>query len=183
VRALASARRLPVAGKADSQEICFVSNDDYAAVVEQRATTPIRPGAVVDSAGRTLGRHHGIHHFTVGQRKGLGISAPAPLYVIRIDALTQTVVVGAKDELQGKALLAAGVNWIAGSDPAGAFRADAQIRYHHAPAAATVEPLGAGRARVAFDLPQSAITPGQAVVFYREDEVVGGGWIEQSLPE
>jgi tRNA-specific 2-thiouridylase len=183
VRELARARRLPVAGKADSQEICFVPNDDYAAVVEQRARESIRPGLVVDSEGRTLGHHDGIHHFTVGQRKGLGISAPAPLYVTRIDARTRTVVVGARDELQQGELVAARVNWIAGAEPAEALRAGAQIRYRHAAAAATVEPLRTARARVVFDVPQAAVTPGQAVVFYREDEVLGGGWIEESLRE
>jgi tRNA-specific 2-thiouridylase len=183
VRELARVRRLPVAEKADSQEICFVPDNDYAAVVERRAPDAIRPGDIVDTAGRTLGRHHGVHHFTVGQRRGLGISAPAPLYVLRIDARTQTVVVGAREELQQTALLAGDVNWIAGSEPAGPGRADVQIRYRHAAAGATLEPLAGRRASVVFDQPQAAVTPGQAAVFYDADEVVGGGWIAESIRE
>ncbi|HEX7486927.1 MAG TPA: tRNA 2-thiouridine(34) synthase MnmA [Vicinamibacterales bacterium] len=181
VRELARVHGLRVSEKPDSQEICFVPNNDYATVVAQRAPTAIRPGAVVDSAGRTLGHHDGIHHFTIGQRKGLGISAPAPLYVIKIDAPTRTVVVGSKEELQRTTLEASGVSWTAGAEPSSRIRASVQIRYRHAAAAASVEPLGAGHARVAFDLPQPAITPGQAVVFYDGDEVLGGGWIESEI--
>jgi len=180
VRELARARGLRVAEKPDSQEICFVPNNDYAAVVAQRAPRAVPPGPVIDTSGRTIGQHAGIHHFTVGQRKGLGISAPAPLYVIRIDPRTQAVVVGSRRELERTALDASGVHWVAGSAPPGALRAHVQIRYHHAATPASVEPLGAGRARVAFDQPQSAITPGQAVVFYDGDEVLGGGWIRPS---
>jgi tRNA-uridine 2-sulfurtransferase len=183
VRELARERRLPVAEKADSQEICFVPENDYAAVVEQRAPEAIRPGRIADTAGRTLGRHEGIHRFTVGQRKGLGIPAPAPLYVLRIDARTRTVVVGPREELQQRTLVAGMVNWIAGTAPRGPVRADAQIRYRHAAAAAIVEPLGDNGARVTFDVPQAAIAPGQAVVFYEGDEVIGGGWIREPLRE
>jgi tRNA-specific 2-thiouridylase len=183
VRDVARACGLNVADKPDSQEICFVPGNDYAAVVEQRAPDAIRPGPVVDTAGRTLGQHSGIHHFTVGQRKGLGISSPAPLFVVAIHAATRTVVVGSKEELLRKTLRAAGVNWIAGAAPDHPVRADVQIRYRHTAAAATVEPLGGDRAMVVFDAPQSAVTPGQAVVFYDGGEVVGGGWIEESLRE
>ena len=178
VRDLARSYGLNVADKPDSQEICFVPGNDYAAVVEQRAPDGIRPGPVVDTAGRTLGQHAGIHRFTVGQRKGLGISSRAPLFVVRIDAAAQTVVVGSKAELLRKALHATGVNWIAGAAPEGPVKADVQIRYRHTAAAATVEPIGVDQAKVVFEVPQSAVTPGQAVVFYDGDEVVGGGWIE-----
>jgi tRNA-specific 2-thiouridylase len=177
VRDWARAHRLPVAEKPDSQEICFVPDNDYAAVVERLAPDAIRPGDVVDTAGRRLGRHQGIHHFTVGQRKGLGLSAPSPLYVLRIDARTATVVVGAREELHQDSLVASGVNWIAGAGPAGPIRADVQIRYRHAAAAASVEPIGGTGAKVVFDVPQAAVTPGQAVVFYDGDDVIGGGWI------
>jgi len=183
VRDLARSFGLNVADKPDSQEICFVPGNDYAAVVEQRAADAILHGPVVDTSGRTLGQHSGVHRFTVGQRKGLGISSPAPLFVVGIDAAARTVVVGSKAELLGTALRAARVNWIAGVAPGRPIRAAAQIRYHHAAAPATIEPLGTDQARVVFDVPQSAITPGQAVVFYDGDEVVGGGWIEQSLRE
>jgi tRNA-uridine 2-sulfurtransferase len=181
VRDLARSYGLNVADKPDSQEICFVPGNDYAAVVEQRAPDAIRPGPVVDTAGRTLGQHPGIHHFTIGQRKGLGISSPAPLYVVAIDAAARTVVVGSREQLLRKALHAARVNWIGGAAPDHPVRADVQIRYRHNAAAATIEPLGADRAKVVFDAPQSAVTPGQAVVFYDGDEVMGGGWIEKSL--
>jgi tRNA-uridine 2-sulfurtransferase len=179
VRELARSYGLAIADKADSQEICFVPGDDYAAVVQERAPGAIRPGPVVDTAGRTLGRHQGVHHFTVGQRKGLGISAPAPLFVVRIDAAAATVVVGPREELLRTTLTAARVNWISGAAPEGQMRADVQIRYRHAAAGAIVEPLGDSRAAVLFDAPQAAITPGQAAVFYAGDEVVGGGWIEE----
>jgi tRNA-specific 2-thiouridylase len=183
VRELAKSYGLNVADKPESQEICFVPGNDYAAVVEQRAAGGVRPGPVVDTAGRTLGQHSGIHRFTVGQRKGLGISSAAPLFVVAIDSASRTVVVGSKDRLLRKALHAAGVNWIAGAAPGRPVRADVQIRYRHTAAAATIEPLGPDRAKVVFDVPQSAVTPGQAAVFYDGDEVVGGGWIGESLRE
>ncbi len=151
---------------------------DYAAVVEQRAPSRIQPGTIVDSAGRVLARHDGIHHFTVGQRKGLGIAAPGPLHVIRIEAATRTVVVGPREMLGRTTLEAERVNWIAGAEPTAPIRASAQIRYRHPAAPATIEPMADARVRVTFDLPQAAITPGQAVVFYDGDETLGGGWIE-----
>jgi tRNA-specific 2-thiouridylase len=177
VRELARTYGLEVADKPDSQEICFVPGNDYAAVVERLAPGAVRPGQVVDTAGRVLGRHAGIHHYTIGQRKGLGISAPEPLFVVGIDATAGTVVVGTRPELLRNALRATRVNWIAGAPPERPVRAEVQIRYHHAAAAATVEPIGRDGATVVFDAPQSAVTPGQAVVFYGGDEVVGGGWI------
>ncbi len=178
VRDVARSWGLNVADKPDSQEICFVPDNDYAAVVEQRAPDAVRPGPVVDTAGRTIGAHSGIHHFTIGQRKGLGISSSAPLFVVAIDAAARTIVVGSKEHLLRTALRAARVNWIAGTAPGHPVRADVQIRYRHTAAAATIEPLGSDRASVVFDVPQSAVTPGQAVVFYDGDDVVGGGWIE-----
>ena len=178
VRAVARSLGLRVADKRDSQEVCFVPGDDYAAVVERRAAAPIPPGPIVDTAGRVLGRHAGIHRFTVGQRKGLGVSARAPLYVVRIDAATQSVTVGPRAALERRALHASRVNWIAGGPPAGPLRASVQIRYRHPAAPASVDPLGEGRVRVEFDAPQPAVTPGQAAVFYGGDEVLGGGWID-----
>jgi tRNA-uridine 2-sulfurtransferase len=177
VRELARARRLPVADKPDSQEICFVPNNDYAAVIDARAPGAAAPGPVVDTSGREVGRHEGIHHFTVGQRKGLGISAPAPLYVVRLDATARPVVVGSKADLEHRVLEATGVNWISGTEPGGPVRSGVQIRYRHPAAPALVEPLKHRRARVTFDAPQPAITPGQAAVFYDGEEVLGGGWI------
>ena len=177
VRALARERKLPVADKRDSHEICFVSNDDYAGFIARRAPDSERPGAIVDGDGRIVGRHSGVHHFTVGQRKGLNLSASVPLYVTAIDADANTVVVGRKEDLERRALVAARVNWISGCPPS-PVRASVQIRSRHAAASALVSAEGADRARVEFDEPQSAITPGQAAVFYVGDEVIGGGWID-----
>jgi tRNA-uridine 2-sulfurtransferase len=178
VRELARKYGLRVAEKPDSQEICFVPDNDYAAVIDARAPGASKPGPVVDSSGRELGRHDGIHRFTIGQRKGLGIAAPAPLYVVRLDAKARTVVVGTKKELERREFDAARVNWIAGVTPPGAIRASVQIRYRHPAAPAAIEPAPDGRAHVVFDTPQPAITPGQAAVFYDGEEVLGGGWIE-----
>jgi tRNA-uridine 2-sulfurtransferase len=178
VRALARERGLPVADKDDSQEICFVPNNDYAAVVERRAPGAAKPGEIVDGDGRVLGRHDGVHHFTVGQRKGLRLSSRTPLYVLAVDAASARVTVGSRQALVRSTLTASGVNWIGGQPPATDIRATAQIRYRHAPANAHVTPVRADAARVEFDEPQPAITPGQAVVFYDGDEVLGGGWID-----
>ena len=174
------ARRLGlvVAEKADSQEICFVPDHDYAAFVARSA--PPREGAIVTAEGRVLGTHAGIHRFTVGQRKGLGVAAPAPLYVLRIDAASGDVTVGPRRDLERTTLTAAGVNWVSIEAPAAWRRTSAQIRHRHAAAAGRVRALDDNRAELVFDEPQSAVTPGQAVVFYDGDVVLGGGWIENA---
>ncbi len=176
------ARRLglQVADKPDSQEICFVPDHDYAGFVARQAPAVERAGTIVGEDGRQLGTHGGVHRFTVGQRKGLGISAPAPLYVLQIEADTGTVTVGPRGALDRTTLAASDVNWIAIDAPAGWVPVTAQIRHRHAPAPARVRALDGGRAELIFDAPQPAITPGQAVVFYDGDSVVGGGWIESS---
>ena len=179
VRAYAEARSLPVAHKPDSHEICFVPDGDYAAFVARRAPDAVRPGRIVDSAGRTLGRHAGVHRFTVGQRRGLGISGPAPLYVTALDAASGRVTVGPREALERSTLRAGAVNWIAGRAPSAPLRVAAQIRHRHAAAPAQVSVLDDGAAHVEFDDPQPAITPGQAVVFYDGATVLGGGWIEK----
>src|SRR5207302_4402499 len=125
----------------------------------------------------TVGKHAGIHRYTVGQRRGIGIAADRPLYVLSIDAAKNEVRIGAQEELLSHDFTAAGVNWIALDSPAEPFRAEVRVRYRHEAAAAAVVSLESGRARITFDEPQRAITPGQATVFYRGDEVVGGGWI------
>jgi tRNA-specific 2-thiouridylase len=181
VRRIALGRGLPTADKPESQEICFVPDDDYAGFVERHAATEDRSGPVVDRAGRPLGRHAGVHHFTVGQRKGLGLTSPRPLYVLRVVPDTRTVVVGEQDELQSDRLVARDVNWIA-PEPDGPRRAQVRIRYRHDEAAAVVEPMADRRVRVRFDHPQRAVTPGQAAVFYDGDECLGGGWIETPAP-
>jgi tRNA-specific 2-thiouridylase len=177
VRRLALARGMRVADKPDSQEICFVPDGEYAAVVDRRLPAD-RSGLVVDGDGRVLGRHDGVHHFTVGQRKGLGIAAAEPLYVVRLDTGRRLVEVGPRAALERRGLTASRVNWIAGAPPPGDIRAEVQIRSRHAAAAAAVTPLGADRLLVRFDTPQSAVTPGQAAVVFQGDEVLGGGWID-----
>ena len=178
VRAHAERLNLHVTAKPDSQEICFVPDGDYAGFVERQAPQATRPGPIVGTDGRVVGTHAGVHRFTIGQRKGLGLSSTEPLYVLEIKPDTAEVVVGSRDALGRTALTASGVNWIAGEAPDDWRRVAAQIRHRHAAAPARVRRTDEGRIEVEFDAPQTAITPGQAVVFYEGDEVLGGGWID-----
>jgi len=134
-------------------------------------------GEIVNTAGQIIGRHEGVHRYTIGQRRGIGIADERPLYVISIDAKENRVTAGPAEELLSSEFTVARVNWIAFDDPQEAVRAEVRVRYRHTAAAATITPLANERARIVFDEPQRAITPGQASVFYRGDEVVGGGWI------
>jgi len=180
VREYARRLQLPVADKPDSQEICFIPDHDYAAFVAKHAPHAAQRGAIVDEGGRVVGEHAGIHRFTVGQRKGLGVSGSptgAPVYVLALKPESQEVVVGPKAALERTTLNASGMNWIEG-EPNGWRRVDAQIRHRHQAAPARARALDAGRAEVVFDTPQLAIAPGQAVVLYDGDAVVGGGWID-----
>jgi tRNA-specific 2-thiouridylase len=177
VRAEARRLGLAVADKADSQEICFVPDGDYAAFVATR-TPEARGGAILDQQGQSLGSHGGVHRFTIGQRKGLGVATGAPLYVLKIDADSGDVTVGPRTALERASLTASGVNWVSVDAPARWLNASAQIRHRHRAAAGRVRALENGRAEFEFDEPQPAVTPGQAVVFYDEDVVVGGGWID-----
>jgi tRNA-specific 2-thiouridylase len=179
VRAVAERRGLAVARKPDSQEICFVPDGDTAGfVARQLGDVPVPHGVIEDSGGRVLGEHAGVHRFTVGQRKGLGLSTGVPLYVLRVDAKDARVVVGSREELGGRTLSASRVNWIAGVPPEGAMRVTARIRHRHRDAPATLVADTDSRAHVTFDEPQMAIAPGQATVFYDGEDVVGGGWID-----
>ncbi len=178
VRAHAERLKLHVTQKPDSQEICFVPDGNYAAFVERRAPEAARPGTVVAADGRVLGTHAGVHRFTIGQRKGLGLSSAEPLYVTAINPESAQVVVGSREDLGRLSLAASTVNWIGGVAPADWLRVTAQIRHRHAAAPARVRSTDEGRAELEFDAPQTAITPGQAVVFYNGDEVLGGGWID-----
>ncbi len=178
VRALARRGGLPVADKPDSQELCFVPDGDTAGLVEAREPRVATPGSIRDRAGRELGRHDGVHRYTVGQRKGLKLSTSVPLYVVDIDAAANAVTVGPRDALDRTRLTASSVNWIAGTPPGGAGRVTARIRHRHPDAPARVEPLADDRAAVVFDEPQRAVAPGQAVVFYDGETVLGGGWID-----
>jgi tRNA-uridine 2-sulfurtransferase len=184
VRERARELGLAVAAKGDSQEICFVPNGDYAAFMnaylrEKGIAGPQTRGEIVTTGGKALGGHAGVHHFTVGQRRGLGIAAGEPLYVIATDAASQKVTVGAEPDLYRSKLVAAGVNWISVAGIERETRAQVKIRNKHVPAAATLAPgEESGRVEVRFDKPQRAVTPGQAAVFFDGDLVLGGGWIE-----
>jgi tRNA-uridine 2-sulfurtransferase len=182
VRALAEELNLPVAKKHESYEICFVPNGDYAqfmdAYLREKGIEPAATeGEIVSTAGRTLGHHAGAHHFTVGQRKGLGIAAREPLYVIATDARTQKVTVGSNDDLLQSKLIARDVRWLSWPRLSAPARLRVRIRNRHVPAWATVYPLTTTSTEVLFDEPQRALTPGQAAVFYSGELVVGGGWI------
>jgi tRNA-specific 2-thiouridylase len=184
VRAIARARRLPVAEKPESQEICFVPTGSYrefidAYLAEQHRQPEPQPGEVVSTDGSVLGEHQGVHNFTVGQRKGLGMAVGAPLYVIELDAAKNRVVVGQDRDLFRSRFLVRDVNWIRPLAAGDAVDAHVKIRHNHPGAAARVEAHEGSVARVEFLEPQRAITPGQAAVFYDGDEVLGGGWISQ----
>jgi tRNA-specific 2-thiouridylase len=172
-----------VAEKKESQEICFVPDGDYAGFIDryleaENATTRLPgSGEIVDTSGRAIGQHEGIHRYTIGQRRGLGIADRQPLYVVSINAGKNRITVGSADELLSTEFTAAGVNWIAIEDPSEPVRAEVRVRYRHTAAPATITLLPDARARIVFDEPQRAITPGQATVFYRGNEVAGGGWI------
>lgn len=183
VRALAGEFKLHTANKHESYEICFVPNGDYAAFMDawqrEKGVEPEAAGGkVVDTEGRALGSHAGAHHFTVGQRKGLGIAAKDPLYVISTDPKSQTVVVGSNSDLLRNTLRARDINWLSWQGLNAPAPVSVRIRNRHTPAPATISPLEGNRAQVVFDQPQRAVTPGQAAVFYSGDLVVGGGWIE-----
>ncbi|MGB8031651.1 MAG: tRNA 2-thiouridine(34) synthase MnmA [Terracidiphilus sp.] len=182
VRETARKHGLMLAEKPDSQEICFVPGGDYkqfitAYLEEQGEATPEMAGELVAANGEVMGRHAGIHNFTVGQRKGLGVASAAPLYVINIDAASHRVTVGADAELTTRSLRARELNWISIAELTEPKRVKVKIRHRHEPAWATLEMRGAEEAIATFDEPQRAVTPGQAAVFYDGDEVVGGGWI------
>ncbi len=182
VRAAARRHGLRLAEKPDSQEICFVPGGDYkqflsAYLEEQGETMPETAGELVTASGAVIGQHDGIFNFTVGQRKGLGVSSPSPLYVLKIDRASHRVTVGADAELATRTLLARQLNWIAIEKLTAPMRVEVKIRHRHEPARATIEPEGADECVATFDEPQRAVTPGQSAVFYDGDEVVGGGWI------
>ena len=180
VRRLASDYSLRVAEKGESQEICFIPDDDYVRFLEEnqgKEDLSGLAGNIVDCHGKVLGRHYGTYRYTVGQRKGLGIAHPHPLYVLRVDADRKEVIVGARDELESSGLSACHVNWII-PRPKGPIEASCKIRYRHHPVPCRVSPISGNRAEVLFMAPEKSVTAGQAVVFYHGDEVLGGGWIE-----
>ncbi|MGD9561803.1 MAG: tRNA 2-thiouridine(34) synthase MnmA [Pyrinomonadaceae bacterium] len=199
VRDIAREAKLYTAEKQESQEICFVPDGKYSEFIdrylehEDRLDEMPAGGEIVNAAGATVGSHSGIHRYTIGQRRGLGIAHEKPLYVVQIERAKNQIVVGEADDLESIEFTAKGVNWVAFDEPSEPVRAEVKIRYRHDPAAATIYPLDEAQladsgdadksvrvpssARIVFDEPQRAITPGQATIFYNGDEVVGGGWI------
>lgn len=182
VREVARQHGLALAEKPDSQEICFIPGGDYkqfltAYLEEQGEEMPDTAGDLVASNGDVIGQHNGISNFTVGQRKGLKVASPSPLYVLNIDPVSHSVTVGADAELATEKLRANRLNWISIANLTGPLRVKAKIRHRHEPAWATLEPAGPDEVVATFDQPQRAVTPGQSAVFYEGDEVVGGGWI------
>jgi len=186
-RSAARQHGLAVSEKKESQEICFVPDGNYSGFLEryleaEEATDRLPgSGAIVDTQGKEIGTHGGIHRFTIGQRRGIGIADESPLYVLSLDAERNRVVVGPQRELLSSEFTAAGVNWISLTDPTEPVRAEVRVRYRHLAAPATIVTQLNGRTKVRFDEPQRAITPGQATVFYSGDEVLGGGWIVRNL--
>ncbi len=186
VRDIAREANLYTAEKQESQEICFVPDGDYSGFIdrylehEDRAGEIPSGGEIVNTKGETIGQHTGIHRYTIGQRRGLGIAHEKPLYVVQIERLKNQIIVGEKEELDCLEFTAKGVNWVAFDEPSEPVRARVKVRYRHEPATATIHALADNRARIVFDEPQRAITPGQATIFYDGEEVVGGGWIEKN---
>ncbi len=183
VRELARELGIPTANKPDSQEICFVPNGDYAAFIdayfaEQGIAPSETRGELVTADGRVVGEHSGVHHFTVGQRRGLGVAAREPLYVISTEPATRRVIVGSNDALLRETMRVKDINWISIAAPSEPLHAEIKIRNKHLAAAAAVRPVDATTVEVSFDHPQRAVTPGQGAVFYSGELVLGGGWIE-----
>ena len=175
-RAIAHRFQLPVASKPDSQDICFVPDGNYAGLVEKLRPGAVEPGDIVDEQGQVLGRHDGIIHYTVGQRKGLGIGGGPPLYVLRLEAEARQVVVGPKSSLGQSRIVLRNVNWL-GEGEGGEHRVRVKVRSTREPAWATLHLGGAGQAIVALDQGEEGVAPGQACVFYDDERVLGGGWI------
>jgi tRNA-uridine 2-sulfurtransferase len=182
VRDIARRLALPVAEKPESQEICFVPTGNYVTFIEgylqeQGNALPSEEGEIVTTSGETIGRHNGLHHYTVGQRKGLGLAVGYPVYVVALDRAKNRLLVGGDRELRRSVCTIRNVNWIPCAIPEGPIEAAVRIRNRHEPARAQITPLDATNARVSFRDPQRAITPGQAAVFYSGEQVLGGGWI------
>jgi tRNA-specific 2-thiouridylase len=189
VREVARGANLYTANKPESQEICFVPDGKYSEFIDRyldhegRAAEMPEGGEIVTTTGKVVGSHTGIHRYTIGQRRGLGIAHEKPLYVVQIERAKNQIIVGDANELESVEFNAKGVNWVAFGEPSEPVRANVKIRYRHEPAPATIYALPDAKARIVFDEPQRAITPGQATIFYNGDEVVGGGWIVRNDSE
>ena len=181
VREMAKRYALPVAHKPESQEICFIPEDDYGAYLKEKRPECLKEGDIVDAEGNVLGRHQGAPLYTIGQRRGLGIAAEHPLYVLKIDMVKNQVIVGRNEAVFAAGLVAADMNWLAPEEPGEALCVMAKIRYGKREEEAVLHPLPEGKCRVDFIAPQRAVTPGQSVVFYEGDIVLGGGIIEKGV--
>jgi tRNA-specific 2-thiouridylase len=179
VRGLAREFGLPVAERPESQDLCFLADGDYRRFLTEHAAGRFQPGPIVRADGRVVGEHQGLPFYTIGQRKGIGVSGPEPLYVVGTRPEDNALVVGIAAELGHDRLTAGRVNWIAGAPPSGPVRAEVKIRYKAPPAPATLIPLPAARVEVVFDARLRDITPGQAAVFYTGEVCLGGGVIER----
>jgi tRNA-uridine 2-sulfurtransferase len=177
IRQIAEKYGLPTATRKDSQDLCFLAGEDYRGFLQRNAAAMLQPGRIVTRAGQPLGEHTGLANYTIGQRKGLGIASPIPMYVLRKNAITNTLVVGPQEELGRSDLTARDINWVSGTVPGEPFRAEVKIRYTAKEAWAWVKPIEGGQAEVRFDAPQRDITAGQAAVFYQGDLLLGGGII------
>jgi tRNA-specific 2-thiouridylase len=177
IRRIAADFGLPTASRADSQDLCFLAGEDYRGFLQRNAAEMLQPGEIVTTDGKSIGQHNGLANYTIGQRKGLGVASPVPLYVITKQAVENTLVVGTLDELGFTELIAHDVNWISGEAPREPFRAQVKIRYTAKEVEALVSPLEGEQVSVKFDAPVRDVTAGQAAVFYVEEEVIGGGII------
>ncbi len=182
IRQIATENHLSIADKPESMDICFIPDGDYASFIERYTGKTYPPGDFISTNDHVLGQHRGILHYTIGQRRGLGVACGTPLYVCKIDPIHNTITLGGENELLADTLFANHVNWISGEPLTTPISVTAKIRYRHAPQSATVYPESNDTLRVVFDKPQRAITPGQAVVFYNDDIVLGGATILSSQP-
>ena len=177
IRAIAEKHGLPTASRKDSQDLCFLAGEDYRHFLQRNAAEILKPGEILTRQGRSVGTHTGLASYTIGQRKGLGIASPVPLYVLGKDSSTNSLIVGTQEELGSYELVARDVNWLSGETPEEPFRAEVKIRYTAKEAEALVTPTEGNRAQVRFDMPQRDITAGQAAVFFDGDLLIGGGII------
>jgi tRNA-specific 2-thiouridylase len=179
IRLIAEKHGLPTASRKDSQDLCFLAGDDYRNFIKRNAAEMLKPGGIVTRDGKMLGEHNGLANYTIGQRKGLGVASPVPLYVVTKDATRNTLIVGTREELGSTELTARDVNWVSGEAPGiDGFRAQVKIRYTAKEAEAWVMPVGERQVQVRFDAPQRDVTAGQAAVFYQDEVLVGGGLIQ-----
>ena len=177
IRAIAEKHKLPTATRKDSQDLCFLAGEDYRNFLQRNAAEMLTPGEIVTRDGKSLGEHSGLANYTIGQRKGLGVASPVPLYVLGKNAANNALIVGTQNELGSSELTAHDVNWLSGEVSDEPFRAEVKIRYTAKEAEALVTPIGGNQAQVRFDAPQRDVTAGQAAVFYQGDLLIGGGLI------